>query len=274
MTNEILIENSRSWFPNLGEIWDHRLLLTVLVKRNIKLRYKQTLLGILWVLIQPLALSGIFTLLFSKIIAIPTGEVPYICFAVAGVSIWQFFSRSVAESSVSLSSFSNVISKVYFPRTLVPLASIITALFDFIVVLLLTLILIYLLGGTLPLRSLWGIPCFVGLTFVVSFGLGLLLSSLNVIFRDVQHMVPFILQLGLYVSPVFYPTSIISEKWKMLYYCNPMVSIIEGFRWALFPSSPSPEPLGLTITIITSFTLLFMGCLAFHSVEHNMIDRI
>lgn len=272
--DEIIISSANHWLPNFFEIWKYRLVLISLIQRNIKLRYKQTILGVLWVIIQPLALSGVFAIIFGKFMSVSVGNIPYLAFALSGVSLWQFFSRSVVDSSVSLVTFSSIITKVYFPRILIPLASIFTALFDLILIFPLLVMVIWLVNGPIPLHSLWILPSAIFMTLIMVAGLGFLLSSLNVLFRDVQHIIPFALQLGLYLSPIVYASDTIPEKWQTLYYLNPMVGVIEVFRYGLFQQTPLPNPNALVMSLGISVLLIVIGCYVFNKTEKMMIDRI
>ncbi len=271
---EVHISSKKTLIPNMFEIWKHKLLLLVLMKRNIKLRYKQTILGVMWVIIQPIALSGVFAIVFGKLMAVNSDDTPYIAFVLTGVLLWQFFSRSLSEASTSLIGFSNVITKVYFPRILIPLASILTALFDLIIIFPLIILVIFFVNGSIPLHSLWIVPCAILMTLIIAIGLSFCFSSINVIFRDVQHIIPFMLQLGLYISPVVYSSSIVPEKWRWLYILNPFVGIIDTFRYGLLTQAAAPSLECIAITLIVSILFIIVGSITFCAIEQVMIDRI
>lgn len=270
----IFITSQKKKLPSLSEIWEQKILLYALVNRNIKLRYKQTLLGILWVVIQPLALSGVFALIFGQFFSLSTGQEPYLAFSLASILIWQLFSRAMGDASISLTAFSSVITKVYFPRILIPLASVFTALFDFLIVLPIILALIFCVNGSIPLHVLWVMPGVVILTILFAFGLSLCFCSINIVFRDVQHVIPFILQIGFYLSPVVYGIEMVSEKWKNLYSFNPLVGIIESFRFALLSSSKAPELGVMVYSISCTIGIVIVGAYLFSRVEQTMADRI
>lgn len=270
----VYISSKKTWVPNIIEVWRHKLLLLVLIKRNIKLRYKQTVLGILWVIIQPLALSGVFTIVFGKLMVVQTNNTAYMPFVLTGVLIWQFFSRSLSDASTSLIGFSNVITKVYFPRVLIPTASILTALVDLIIIFPLILLVLWLLNDSIPLHSIWVTPCALIMTFIIALGLSLFFSSINVIFRDIQHLIPFMLQLGLYLSPVVYASSTIPEKWRWLFILNPFVGIIDTFRYGLLPEAPMPSLISVATSFGVGFVSIIIGAITFSAIEQVMIDRI
>lgn len=274
MLEEVYISSKRSFMPNFLEIWKYKLLLLALIKRNIKLRYKQTILGVMWVIIQPIALSGVFAIIFGKLMAVQTDNTPYVAFVLSGVLLWQLFSRSLSEASTSLIGFSSVITKVYFPRILIPLASVFTALFDFIIVFPLVLLVLFLVNGAIPFHSFWIVPAAILMTILISMGLGFLFSSINVIFRDVQHTIPFLLQLGLYLSPIVYSSATVPEKWRWLYILNPFVGIIELFRYGLLPQASIPHLDSIMISLMMSLLWIVIGGIIFCIIEQVMIDRI
>lgn len=272
--SEIIIKSTKQIFPNFSEIWHYRFLVYALIMRNIKLRYKQTILGILWVVIQPLALSGVFIVVFGNILPMATSKGTYSAFVIIGVLVWQFFNRALTDASASVLSFSGIISKVYFPRILVPISSVLTALFDFVIIFPLILILLLKINGSIPLHAIWALPCFLIITLSLVIGLSLCLSSLNALFRDIQHAIPFVLQLTLYLSPIIYPLSILPEKWLILYKFNPLVALVDGFRWSLVPLIPAPDHFSLLVSFGMSLGALIFGSVLFSSLEHRMIDKI
>src|SRR6059058_99969 len=218
---------------NLGELWEYRELLFFLAWRDILVRYKQTVIGILWAFIRPLVTMVVFTIIFGRIAKLPSNALPYPVFAFAGLLPWQLFSTAFAEASSSVVGNAQLVSKVYFPRLIIPISATFSALADFVVsaVMLIGLLLWY----RVPVSAnvLWAIPL-TALCMLIAVGSGIWFSALFVRYRDVRHLIPFVMQLGTYVSPVGFSSSIVPGKWRLLYSLNPMVGVIDGFRWALF----------------------------------------
>src|SRR5262245_28170171 len=214
-------------------MWQYRELFHVLAARDISVRYKQTVIGVVWALIRPLATMVVFTTIFGKLAKLPSeGAAPYALLVFAGMLPWSFFSSALADASSSLISNANLISKVYFPRLIVPIAAVMTAFVDFLIsfAILIGLMVWY---EFMPGWQILLLPAFVAIAFTASFGIGVWITALNVKYRDFRYVIPFIVQLGLYVSPVGFSTSIIPEGWRLLYSLNPMVGVIDGFRWCL-----------------------------------------
>ncbi|MEI8054316.1 MAG: ABC transporter permease, partial [Bacteroidota bacterium] len=215
------------------DIWRYRELFYILSWRDIKVRYKQTVLGAAWSIIRPLLTTVIFTVVFSKIAKLNNpGNAPYALMVFAGMLPWQFFSNALSESSNSLIGNSNLITKVYFPRMIIPASSVITSLVDFAISFLI-LILMMCWYQYVPSWHIVFLPIFILIAFFCAFGVGLYLTAVNVKYRDFRYIIPFIIQFGLYITPVGFSSSIISEKWKLLYSINPMVGVIDGFRWCI-----------------------------------------
>jgi lipopolysaccharide transport system permease protein len=217
---------------NLGELWHYRELLYFLTLRDIKVRYKQTLMGVAWVIIQPLTTVLIFTLVFNRFVRLGAGSLPYPLFALSGLLLWLFFANAVTNSTHSLVSNANLITKVYFPRMFIPAASVAAGLVDLAVAFLLLIGLCFYYGVTLTLNILL-LPLFVSLMALLALGVGLIAAAVTVKYRDLRHALPFIIQLWMFASPVIYPTSIVPEQWKWLVTINPVAGIIEGFRASL-----------------------------------------
>lgn len=217
---------------NLGELWHYRELLYFLTLRDIKVRYKQTLMGVAWVIIQPLTTVLIFTLVFNRFVRLDTGSLPYPLFALSGLLLWLFFANAVTNSTHSLVSNANLITKVYFPRMFIPAASVGAGLVDLGVAFLLLIVLCFYYGVALTLNILL-LPLFVLMMALLALGVGLLSAAVTVKYRDLRHALPFIIQLWMFASPVIYPTSIVPAKWKWLVTINPVAGIIEGFRASL-----------------------------------------
>lgn len=253
-------------------VWGYRELLLILSWRDFKVRYKQTFFGVAWALLRPILVLLTFTIVFGRIAKLPSeGEMPYILLVLAGLLPWQFFSSAVSACSESLIGNESLVSKVYLPRIIIPLSTIFTILVDFGLSLLLLLVLVVYLGYSVSLR-LYIIPFFLLLVFIFSFGIGLFFAALNVQYRDVRYALPFVLQAGLFLSPIGYSSSVIPDSWDQLYLLNPMVGIIDGFRWCLsendFPS------ISIGFSLITSFILLVLGLRHFRNMENRFADLI
>ena len=271
---ELLIEPGRAERNYWTDIWRYRELLYFLAWRDILVRYKQTVAGVAWAVVRPFLTMIIFTVLFSRIAKLHSdAAAPYALLVMAGMLPWQFFSNSLIESSNSLIQNSNLISKIYFPRLIVPAASVITSFVDFAI----TLGLMGLMMAWYRFAPDWhllALPFFVILSFASSFGVGLWLAALNVEYRDFRYLVPFVVQFGLYVSPVGFSSSVIPSSWRILYSLNPMVGVIDGFRWCLL-RGPSPIWLpGLLICIVFTFGICAGGIWYFRKMERTFADVI
>lgn len=278
MTNTpqiLIIEPGRLEKNYWTDIWRYRELFYILSWRDIKVRYKQTVIGIIWAFLRPLLTMLIFTVVFRNVAGMkPEGEAPYAIMVFAGLLPWQFFSTALSSASESLVSNANLLSKVYFPRLIVPSSAIITSFVDFIISFLL-LILLMIYYQFVPNWHIVFLPLFTLLAFLPAFGLGLYLSALNVKFRDFRYVVPFIVQLGLYISPVGFSSSVVPEKWKLLYYLNPIVSVIDGFRWCIDGDGvPNPFSNYFFISVGISVFTLFFAIHKFRKVERAFADLI
>ena len=278
MPLETVIEPGRSERNYWTDLWRYRELFYILSWRDLKVRYKQTIIGVLWSILRPLLTMLIFTFVFNKVAKIePPEGIKYSILVFAGLLPWQFFATGMSEASNSLIGNERLISKVYFPRMIIPAASVITSLVDFLISLgIMFLLLIYF--GTMPSINILLLPLFVIMTFFTSFGIGLWLTALNVKYRDFKHIVPFIVQLGLYISPVAFPTSqainIIPEKFRLLYYINPMAGVIDGFRWCFFGESTPLNIQGLLISLAVIIFFLLIGIRTFRKMEKSFADLI
>jgi len=266
--------------PGLAEryyfrsLWNFRELFLVLAWRDVSVRYKQTVIGLAWALIQPLATMVIFTVIFGKVIKLPTeGNVPYALLVYAGLLPWQLFSTSLTGASNSLITNSNLISKIYFPRIIVPAAAIIVSFVDFIISFLI-LVALMVWYQYLPSWQILLLPIFVLMAFLASFGPGLWISALNVKFRDFRYIIPFIVQFGLYVSPVGFSSSVIPEHWRLLYSLNPIVGVIDGFRWAILGGDSAIYLPGFLLSWCVIFSFLWLGVRQFRKMEKSFADLI
>ena len=256
---------------NLGEIWSYRELLYFLTLRDLKVRYKQTLMGIAWVLIQPLLTMLIFTLVFTRFVQIDTGKLPYPVFALSGLLMWLFLANGIVNSTNSLVSNTNLITKVYFPRMFIPAASVAAGLLDLLVsfLLLVPLILYYRIPVTAEYALL---PLFVVMITALTLAVGLLFSALTVQYRDLRHALPFVIQIWMFASPVIYPSSVVPPNWRWLLVFNPAAAIIEGFRGAL---TGQPLNLGqLGIAAVITLALLAVAIYIFRRIESGFADVI
>ena len=267
------IQPSQGWRSlRLREIWEYRELLYFLVWRDIKVRYKQTLLGAAWAIIQPFFTMLVFSLFFGKLAQIPSDDIPYPIFVYAALVPWTFFANGLNQSANSLVGGANLIKKVYFPRLTIPIASILSGLVDFILafVVLLGMMLAY---GVIPTFHILWFPLFLLLALTTSLGVGLWLSAMNVQFRDVRYTVPFLTQFWLFATPIAYPSSLLSEPWRTLYGINPMVGVVEGFRWALLGAKTVPGPL-IIVSSLVALTLLVSGAFYFRRMEKTFADVV
>jgi lipopolysaccharide transport system permease protein len=268
----IIIEAGRADRAYWYDLWRYRELFLVLAWRDISVRYKQTVIGVAWAVIRPLLTVVVFTLVFGKLAKLPSdGTAPYTLMVYAGMLPWTFFSTAVAEASSSLIGNANLISKVYFPRLIVPGATVMVAFIDFLIgfALMLGLMVWYQFP---PGWHILLLPAFAALTFLASLGLGLWITALNVKYRDFRYVIPFLVQLGLYVSPVGFSSSVIPDGWRLIYSLNPMVGVIDGFRWCLLggESQLYLPGLGLSIGVTAFFT--WFGVRQFRKMENTIVD--
>jgi lipopolysaccharide transport system permease protein len=268
-----VIRPSRGWRAvNLREVWAYRELLYFLIWRDIKVRYKQTAFGASWAVIQPFFTMVIFSLFFGRLAGVPSDGLPYPIFAFAALVPWTFFANGLSMSANSLVGSQELIRKVYFPRLTIPTATVLAGLVDFSIafVVLLGMMLVY---GIVPgLTVLWTLPLLL-LALVTSLGVGLWLSALNVQYRDVRHAVPFLTQLWLFATPIAYPSSLLGEPWRTLYALNPMVGVVEGFRWALLGAETAPGPM-ILVSTAAALALLLGGAFYFRRMERVFADIV
>ena len=269
----IRIERSQGWVAlQLKELWAYRELLYFLIWRDVKVRYKQTALGVAWAIIQPVFTMIVFSLFFGRLGKIPSDGIPYPIFAYAALVPWTFFSHGLTQASNSLVGSANLIKKVYFPRLSVPIAAVASGVIDFLIafVVLLGMMLYY---GIQPTINVVWVPLLILLTLITSLGISLWLSALNVQFRDVRHVLPFLTQLWLFATPIAYPSSLLSEPWRTFYSINPMVGVVEGFRWALLGTKTAPGPM-LIVSSLAALALLVGGAFYFRRLEKTFADVV
>ena len=269
----IIIRPSQGWIAlKLRDLWEYRELLYFLVWRDIKVRYKQTALGAAWAIIQPFFSMVVFSIFFGKLAKMPSDGIPYPIFAFSALVPWTFFANGLAQSANSLVDSANLIRKVYFPRLTIPIANVLSGLVDF------TIAFVVLLGmmfwyGVVPTGRIVWLPLFLLLALVTALAVGLWLSVLNVEYRDVRYTIPFLTQFWMYATPVVYPSSLLSEPWRTIYGLNPMVGVIEGFRWALLGTKTAPGPM-IAVSAGAALILLIGGAYYFRRMEKTFADVV
>jgi lipopolysaccharide transport system permease protein len=272
-TQTIRIERSSGWSAlRLRELWEYRELLQFLVWRDIKVRYKQTALGATWAIIQPFMTMIVFSLFFGRLAKVPSDGVPYPIFSYAALVPWTFFAYGLGQASNSLVSSSNLITKVYFPRLIIPMATVLSGVVDFLLAFL-VLLGMMLYYGIFPTSNVIWLPLFLLLALVTALGVGLWLSALNVKYRDVRYIVPFITQFWMFATPIAYPSSLLSQPWRTIYGLNPMVGVVEGFRWALLGTRTAPTRIILASSL-AALIMLVAGAFYFRRMEKTFADVI
>jgi len=267
------IEPSRSWVSlKLRELWEYRELLYFFTVRDIKVRYKQTAIGAAWAVIQPLFSMLIFTLIFGRLGKMSSDGLPYPIFSFCGLVPWTFFATSLQHSSLSVVSNARLLTKVYFPRLTIPVAPVIASVVDFAIsfVVLLGLMMFYHVSPTI--HVIW-LPGFLLLAFITALGVGLWLSAINVIYRDVQYVIPFLVQFWMFATPIIYPSSKLPPWARAVYGLNPMAGVVEGFRWALLGRDTAPGPM-LIVSTLAAIALLVGGVFYFRRMERNFADVV
>jgi lipopolysaccharide transport system permease protein len=271
---ELLIEPGRSEKNYWRDLWRYRELFYILAWRDISVRYKQTVIGVAWAILRPLLAMLIFTVVFGRIAKMPSNGIPYPILVFAAMLPWQFFSNSLLEASNSLIGNTNLISKVYFPRLIIPAGTVITSLVDLLIsAALLGILLIWF--HFMPDWRLLTLPFFTLLAFLAALGPGLFLTALNVKFRDFRYVVPFIAQFGLFISPVGFSSDVIPEQWRLVYSLNPIVGVIDGFRWAICRGGTGEFYLpGFALSLVVIFLFLLLGIWYFRRTEKSFADVI
>lgn len=270
---ELVITAGRAQRQYWQDLWRYRELFYFLAWRDILVRYKQTAIGIVWALIRPFLTMVVFTVVFGKIAQLPSDGVPYPILVFAGMLPWQFFANALSECSNSLISNSNLISKVYFPRLVIPTSAVIVSLVDFFIsgFILLGLMVVY---HFVPSWRIITLPFFIAIAFAAAMGVGLLLATLNVKYRDFRYVVPFILQFGLYISPVGFSSAVVPAQWRWLYSLNPMAGVIDGFRWAILGGESQIYLPGFLVSVGLVVFFLWYGIRYFRAYERTFADVI
>jgi lipopolysaccharide transport system permease protein len=267
------IRPSRGWLSlNLRDLWEYRELLYFLTWRDIKVRYKQTILGAAWAIIQPFFTMVIFSLFFGRLAKIPSDDIPYPIFSYAALVPWTFFANGLSQSSNSLVASANLLKKVYFPRLVIPISAVLGGAIDF------GLAFIVLVGmmlwyGIVPTAAVFWLPLLLLLALVTALGAGLWLTAMNVQFRDVRYAVPFLVQAWMFATPIAYPSSLLDEPWRTLYGINPMAGVVEGFRWALLGTETAPGPI-VIVSAVVAVALLISGAYYFRRMERTFADVV
>lgn len=273
VVSPIIIRPSRGWVPlKLADLWAYRELLYFLIWRDVKVRYKQTVLGAAWAIIQPFFTMVVFSVVFGRLAKIPSDGLPYPVFAYCALLPWQLFAHALTESGNSLVASQNLITKVYFPRLVIPLAAVLAGLVDFAIafVVLLAMMAYY---GIAPTAAVATLPLFLLLAVATALGVGLWLSALNVQYRDVRYTIPFLTQFWLFATPVAYPASLVPERWRGLFGLNPMAGVVEGFRWALLGKAEGPGAL-LAVSVAIVMVILVGGLYYFRRMEKIFADVV
>jgi lipopolysaccharide transport system permease protein len=270
---DLIIEPQRGWTSlKLGELWEYRELLYFLAWRDIKVRYKEAALGASWAILQPLLTMLIFSLFFGRLAKVPSDGIPYPLFSFTALVPWTFFVMAVQQSSNSVVGSANLISKVYFPRLAIPVATVLAAMVDFGIsfVVLVGMMIYY---RRMPTVHALYVPFFVLLAFLASLGVGLWLSALNVKYRDIRYVVPFLLQFWMFASPIVYPTSMLPARWRTLYALNPMVGVVDGMRWSLLGTHTAPGPV-IAVSALTTLLFALGGAMYFRKMENRFADIV
>ena len=269
----LILKPSRGFLRlNLRDVWEYRELLYFLVWRDIKVRYKQTALGAAWAILQPVMTMVVFSVFFGRLAKMPSDGIPYPVFAYAALLPWQLFAYALSESGNSLISNQGLITKVYFPRLVIPIAAVLAGLVDFGIsfVVLLGLMLYY---GITPTAAILLLPLFIVFALATALAIGLWLSALNVKYRDVRYTIPFLTQFWMFATPVAYPSSLVPERWRALLGLNPMAGVVEGFRWALLGKANAPGPL-LIVSVVAVIVMLVGGLFYFRKTESTFADIV
>jgi lipopolysaccharide transport system permease protein len=268
-----VIEPARHGFGiNLKELWYYRELTLMLAAREVQLRYRQTLLGVSWVVLQPLLTTVIFTIIFGRLMKTQSDNVPYELFAFVGLLPWNVFSQSLQRAGVSLTRDIRLITKIFFPRIIIPLANSLSTMVDFLVSLVILVILLLIYRSPISVNIL-AIPILLFFNILLSIGVGIIFAALNVYYRDFTYVLPFVVQVWLYASPLAYSSKLIPPSWDWIYALNPMVGIIDGFRWAVFGTIEFPAG-SLVYSILASIGICLIGLVIFHRLEHSFADVI
>jgi lipopolysaccharide transport system permease protein len=269
----IILRPSRGWGSlNLGDLWKYRELIYFLTWRDIKVRYKQTVLGAAWAILQPFLSMVVFTIFFGGLLRVSSDNVPYPIFSYTALLPWGVFSKALTDAGRSLVINRNMITKVYFPRLVVPLASVLSGVVDFLIAFVVLLGMMVYFHVT-PSSAVWALPFLLILALITALGVGLWLSALNVIYRDVGYVLPFLTQFWFYITPVVYSSTEVPDKWRLIYALNPMTGVVEGFRWALLNTESAPGPM-VAVSAAIAVVILITGMFYFRRMERTFADMV
>jgi lipopolysaccharide transport system permease protein len=269
----VILKPSRGWVSlGLRELWAYRELLYFLVWRDIKVRYKQTILGAAWAIIQPFFTMVIFSIFFGSLAKIPSDGIPYPIFAYAALVPWTFFANGLRHSSTSLVGNASLINKVYFPRLVIPISTVLSGIVDFLLAFAVLLLMMWFYG-TVPTVAVAWLPLLLLLALVTALGVGLWLTAMNVQFRDISYIVPFLVQAWMFATPIAYPSSLLEEPWRTIYGINPMVGVVEGFRWALLGTDTAPGPV-IYVSVLVAVLIFVSGLFYFRRMERSFADVV
>jgi lipopolysaccharide transport system permease protein len=269
----VRIKPGRGWSASLPDVWEHREVLFFMLLRNLKVRYRQTVLGAAWAVLQPLALMGVLVIFIEKIVQVPSDGAPYPLFALAALVPWMLASQSLTLAGESVVRDINLVAKVYVPRLVIPLAAVGALLLDFVIALALLLVMMGAYSTAPEIHAIIAIPLLSVVAVALSTAIGVWLSALMVMYRDVRSIVPFLTQIWFFATPIAYPTSLVPEEWRTVYGLNPMAGVVEGFRWALLDTPPPPAGM-VAASAIATVLLLWMGLTYFRRVDRIFADVI
>lgn len=277
----LYLKPSSGWATiNLLELWRYRELIYFMIWRDLKVRYKQTVLGAAWAIIQPFFTMVVFTIFFGRLAKVPSDNVPYPIFSYTALLPWGMFTKALSDAGRSMISHRSMITKVYFPRLIIPMSSVLSGVVDFAIafVVLIGMMIYYnyVPGGEYHIsitNAVWLLPLFLILALITALGVGLWLSALNVIYRDINYIIPFLTQFWLFITPIAYPSSLIPEKWRLIYALNPMTGVVEGFRWALLGTETAPGPM-LAVSTTIALIVLITGLFYFRRMERTFADKV
>jgi len=268
-----IIKPTKGWSAlNLRDLWAYRELILFLTWRDLKVRYKQTLLGASWAILQPFLTMVVFSIFFGNLAKVPSDGVPYPIFSYAALLPWTLFSKALQDASKSLVASSHMITKIYFPRMILPLSAVLAGLVDFLIAFV-VLIGMMLYFGIVPTAKVWVLPVYLLFALITAIGVGLWLSALNVLYRDVGYVIPFLTQFWMFITPIVYPSSMIPEKWEAIYAINPMTGVVDGFRWALLGTGQPPGEMAL-VSGIVAIVLFISGMFYFRRMERQFADMV
>ncbi len=269
-----ILRPAKGWSViNFRDLWLYRELIFFMTWRDLKVRYKQTVLGVSWAVLKPFMTMVVFSIFFGKLASMPSDGVPYPIFSYTGLLAWELFSNALSVASRSLVTNAHMITKIYFPRIILPLSSVLAGVVDFFIafIILIGMMIFYKITPTV---NVWTLPFFLLLTLITALGVGLWLAALNVLYRDVNYITPFLTQFWLFLTPIVYPASLLSEKWQIVYALNPMVGVVEAFRWALLGGGREAPGLTLLISSTVAIILLITGLLFFRKTERLFADMV